>query len=116
MLLRGCSVVGIRSGPKSVLTVFIAERGKLVISPSIGKANRKAGRWYCGCKTPYQAGKRRLRVPSCNGEDTELSPARKGAEFWRVLYREKIKGTFLKEESQMTAIWLVHLLLLGKGL
>jgi hypothetical protein len=38
------------------------------------------------------AGARRLtkQMPSCNGRDTELSPALKGAEFWRVLIREII--------------------------
>jgi hypothetical protein len=94
----------------SQLTVCIAERGKLVTSPL-----------YTANPTVRQddgvASARRLtkRMSSCNGKDTELSPARKGAEFWRVLCREKIKGTFLKEESQMTAIRLVHLLLFGKG-
>ncbi len=37
----------------SQLTVCIAERGKLVTSPTIGKANREAGRWCCECKMPY---------------------------------------------------------------
>ncbi len=61
------------------------------------------------------ASARRLtkRMPFCNGKDTESSPARKAAEFWRVLCREKIKRTSLKEESQMTVIRVVHLLLVG---
>jgi len=54
-----CSCVDVASSVYGVdlsrLIVFIAERGKLVTSPSTGKANRKAGRWCCECKTPYQA-------------------------------------------------------------
>jgi hypothetical protein len=73
----------------SRLTVFIAERGKLVTSPTYHL-------FFVGKPTVRQAdgvaGARRLTKPmlSCNGKDTELSPARKGAEFWQVLYREKI--------------------------
>ena len=74
----------------SRLTVFIAERGKLVTSPTYHFF------FFVGKPTVRQAdgvaGARRLtkRTPFCNGEDTELSPARKGAEFWLVLILERI--------------------------
>jgi hypothetical protein len=80
----------------SQLIVFIAERGKLVTSPikhlTVGKLTVR--------QAVGVAGARRLTklMPSCNERDTELSPARKGAEFWRVLCREKVKGTFFKRE------------------
>ncbi len=93
MLPHGCCAAGIQSGPKSTNAVLNAERGKLVAVPSKGSPTVR--------QADGAAGARRLtkQMPFCNGEDTGISPARKGAEFWRVLDREKIWGTFLQRNS-----------------
>ena len=82
MLPRGCCAAGIQSGPKSIVAMHSVERGKLVslpfgASPTVRQAHGAASA-------------RRLskRMSLCKGEDTEFSPARKGAEFWRVFDRK----------------------------
>lgn len=88
MLPRGCCAAGIQSGPKSIVVVHDVERGKLVAAPLGASPTAR--------QADGAAGARRLtkQMPFCNGEDTELSPARKGAKFWRVLDRERIWRIF----------------------
>lgn len=68
----------------SQLTVCSAERGKRVASPINGKPTVRQADGAAGARCLIK------RMPSCSGEDTELSPARKGADFWQVLNREII--------------------------
>ena len=74
MLPRGCCAAGIQSGPTSIVVVHSVERGKLVAAPLVGASPTVR-------QAHGAASARRLtkRMPLCNGEDTELSPARKGA-------------------------------------
>jgi hypothetical protein len=66
------------------LIVFIAERGKLVTSPFRAKPTVRQADGVAGARCLTK------QMPCCNGRDTELSPARKGAKFWQVLNRERI--------------------------
>ena len=96
MLLRGCSVVGIRSGPKSVNSIYRGTwGGKLVSSPDIlAKPTVRQADGAAGARCLIK------RTPFCSGEDTELSPARKGAEFWQVLNRERISKNLCMGEGE----------------
>jgi hypothetical protein len=126
VLLRGCSVVGIRSGPKSVKKQYVSRNvgtsylrhsyyGRQTVRHVVGGAGLRC---------------RKKRMPFCNGMDTGLNVTRLERELTsvghsnlvpgQVLCREKISGTFLKEKSSSEKANDGHLAdaspTLGKGL
>ncbi len=106
MLLRGCSVVGIRSGPKSVKNSMYRGTWEPRISAIVSMAGETAR--HAGGDAGSRC--RKKRMPFCNGMDTGLNVTRLERELTsvghcylvlgQVLCREKIKGTFLEEKSK----------------